>query len=226
MDRKIERVNPITLFVFIIISSFLMFTSGFLLNKIVLLVSFILLLDNSFKLFLKRVLTYGVILVLHKVFLSMNLGMTTGVLASFMALGLRLYPIFNTGRILIATSPLDMMAALRKIKMPKNITIALVTALRYLGEIKVRIGEIRRGLKVRGLKFNILHPSRSFELYLIPLVYKCLNVSETLTSSIISRGIEYEGEKTSYHLIKFRLKDFGLTSITIVLLGVTIWTKF
>ena len=100
------------------------------------------------------------------------------------------------------------MAALRKVHFPQMVSIALVTALRYLGELESRIKEIRNGMRVRGLKISPLHPVRSFEFYLIPLIYKCLQVSETLTSSIIPRGIEYEGEKTSDNPIYFGILDY------------------
>ena len=76
-------------------------------------------------------------------------------------------------------------------------------------------------MKVRGLRLSLLHPVHSFELYLIPLIYKCLHVSETLTSSIISRGIEYEGEKTSYNLIHFGILDY--TFISAFLMGFVLW---
>ena len=147
--------------------------------------------------------------------------MTTGAIIGLIALVLKLYPIFNVGRVLILTSPLKIMAALRKIHFPNTISIALVTSLRYLGELELRIKEIRQGMKVRGLKLSLLHPVHSFELYLIPLIYKCLHVSETLTSSIISRGIEYEGEKTSYNPIYFGILDY--TFISAFLMIFVLW---
>ena len=130
--------------------------------------------------------------------------------ASFMGLlliGIKLFPIFTLGRILIALSPLTIMSSLRKIGISNNFNLSVATGLRFMGEMNIRLKEIRNGMKVRGLKISLLHPVRSFELYLIPLMYKCLHVSETLTSSIISKGAEYNTEKTSYTSTKYNIFD-------------------
>ena len=213
--KKIQEnnVNPITLFVLIIFTSFLIFLVNDRLFLYILVASFALLLFFSFKEFIKRIIIYLVMIGLVKLISMTNIGLTTNALIALLALGLRLYPIFNIGLDLILTSPLKIMSALRKIKVTNNISIALVTALRYLGELRLRMKEIKNGMKVRGFRASVFRPVYSFELYLIPLIYKCLHISETLTSSIISRGIEYEGDKTSYRSIRFGLIDFVFIGI-------------
>ena len=99
------------------------------------------------------------------------------------------------------------MSSLRKIGIPNNFNLSVATGLRFMGEMNIRLKEIRNGMKVRGLKISLLHPVCSFELYLIPLMYKCLHVSETLTSSIISKGAEYKIKKTSYNPTKYNIFD-------------------
>ncbi len=56
-----------------------------------------------------------------------------------------------------------------------------------------------------------------------PLVYKCLHVSETLVSSVISKGIEADCEKTSYRSLSFGLLDGAALGVGVVLLGVAVW---
>lgn len=219
-------VNPITLFILIIIISFLIFLADEKVYYALLGMSFLVVFYFSYLECIKRVVVYIIMLLLVKALAYMDLGITTGAIIGLIALILKLYPIFNIGRVLILTSPLKIMSALRYVEAPNTISIALVTALRYLGELNLRMKEIKSGMKVRGLKSSLFHPIRTFELHLIPLVYKCLHVSETLTSSIISRGIEYEGEKTSYKPIYFQLKDVLLIGVTFILLVVVIWKKF
>lgn len=225
MDRlrksKAKNVNPITLFLIILISSFLVFLVNGILYYALLGMSFVVVLTFSCLEVIKRGCIYLGLYLLLKILAHIDLRMTTGAIIGLIALVLKLYPIFNVGRVLILTSPLKIMAALRKIHFPNTISIALVTSLRYLGELELRIKEIRQGMKVRGLKLSLLHPVHSFELYLIPLIYKCLHVSETLTSSIISRGIEYEGEKTSYNPIYFEILDY--TFISAFLMIFVLW---
>lgn len=219
-------MNPITLFIFILIASFLTFIGNNIIYYILLVMSFLVLMNFSILEFIKRIVFFITMIILMKLLSLIDLGITTGALMGLILLVLKLYPVFNIGRVLILTSPLKIMSALRYIKAPNIVSIALVTALRYLGELKLRIKELKNGMKIRGLKVSILHPVRSLELYLVPLIYKCLHVSETLTSSIISRGIEYQGTKTSYNPICFNILDFSTIIITFLLLGVTLWEKF
>ena len=145
--------------------------------------------------------------------------------ASFIGLlliGIKLFPIFVLGRILISLSPLTIMSSLRKIGIPNDFNLSIATGLRFMSEMEIRMKEIRNGMKVRGLKISLLHPVRSFELYLIPLMYKCLHVSETLTSSIISKGAEYKIKKTSYNPTKYNIFDL----ICLVVAFYLVWRLF
>ena len=191
-------------------------------NSIVL---FILIVSFSITLFITDKLGYyimmSVLLLLH---LLGKLPYELGV-ASFIGLlliGIKLFPIFVLGRILISLSPLTIMSSLRKIGIPNDFNLSIATGLRFMSEMEIRIKEIRNGMKVRGLKISLLHPVRSFELYLIPLMYKCLHVSETLTSSIISKGAEYNTEKTSYTSTKYNIFDLICLCISFYL----VWRLF
>lgn len=219
-------LNPITLFVFMVVGSFIVFISDLRLNNIIMIISFFILFMYSLELCVKRVVLYLFLIGIKYLLMRINLGLSTGALLGIIVLVLKLYPIFNIGKIVIGTSPLEMMSALKFLRIPENIKIALVTALRYLGEIDIRIKEIRNGMKIRGLKLSLLHPGRSFELYLVPLIYKCLDVSETLTSSIISRGIMYECNKTDYRPVKFRIGDIVIIILLIIIFGRALWMKF
>ena len=215
-------MNPITLFILILLTSFLVFLVDQTMYYVLLSMSFLFLVLFSYSEGIKRAVVYIGLFLLIKLLAYIDLGMTTGALIGLIALFLRLYPIFNIGRILILTSPLKIMSALRAVKAPQSLSIGLVTALRFLDEMTARLKEIRNGMKVRGLRLSLLHPLRSFELYLIPLIYKCLHVSETLTSSIIAKGIEYEGKKTSYKPVRFGWYDTLGLSAAVFLVWLTI----
>ncbi|WP_044981660.1 energy-coupling factor transporter transmembrane protein EcfT [Treponema denticola] len=216
-------MNPITLFILILLTSFLVFLVNQTMYYVLLGMSFLFLFLFSYTEGVKRALAYIGLFLLIKLLAYVDLGMTTGALIGLIALFLRLYPIFNIGRILILTSPLKIMSALRAVKAPQSLSIGLVTALRFLDEMTARLNEIKNGMKVRGLRLSLLHPIRSFELYLIPLIYKCLHVSETLTSSIIAKGIEYEGKKTSYRPVHFGWYDTVGLLAAVFLLWRSVW---
>jgi len=210
-------VNSIVLFILIVSFSITLFITNKLGYYIMLAVSFVLLLTHSKKVFLNMSTKYLFLILLLYLLKKLPYGLGVASFMGLLLIGIKLFPIFTLGRILIALSPLTIMSSLRKIGISNNFNLSVATGLRFMGEMNIRLKEIRNGMKVRGLAISLLHPIRSFELYLIPLMYKCLHVSETLTSSIISKGAEYEIEKTSYNSTKYSVFDLFCICISIYL---------
>ena len=199
--------NSIVLFILIVSFSITLFITDKFGYYIMLAVSFVLLLTHSKKEFLNMSTKYLFLILLLHLLEKLPYGLGVASFIGLLLIGIKLFPVFTLGRILISLSPLTIMSSLRKIGIPNNFNLSVATGLRFMGEMNIRLKEIRNGMKVRGLKISLLHPVRSFELYLIPLMYKCLHVSETLTSSIISKGAEYNTEKTSYTSTKYNIFD-------------------
>ena len=210
-------VNSIVLFILIVSFSITLFITDKLGYYIMLAVSFVLLLTHSKKIFLNMSTKYLFLILLLYLLKKLPYGLGVASFIGLLLIGIKLFPVFTLGRILISLSPLTIMSSLRKIGIPNNFNLSVATGLRFMGEMNIRLKEIRNGMKVRGLAISLLHPIRSFEIYLIPLMYKCLHVSETLTSSIISKGAEYEIEKTSYNSTKYSVFDLFCICISIYL---------
>ena len=200
-------VNSIVLFILIVSFSITLFITDKFGYYIMLAVSFVLLLTHSKKVFLNMSTKYLFLILLLHLLEKLPYGLGVASFIGLLLIGIKFFPVFTLGRILISLSPLTIMSSLRKIGIPNNFNLSVATGLRFMGEMNIRLKEIRNGMKVIGLKISLLHPVRSFELYLIPLMYKCLHVSETLTSSIISKGAEYNTEKTSYTSTKYNIFD-------------------
>ena len=214
--------NSIVLFILIVSFSITLFITDKFGYYIMLAVSFVLLLTHSKKVFLNMSTKYLFLILLLYLLEKLPYGLGVASFIGLLLIGIKLFPVFTLGRILISLSPLTIMSSLRKIGIPNNFNLSVATGLRFMGEMNIRLKEIRNGMKVRGLKISFLHPVRSFELYLIPLMYKCLHVSETLTSSIISKGAEYNTEKTSYTSTKYNIFDLICLCISFYL----VWRLF
>ena len=210
-------VNSIVLFILIVSFSITLFITDKFGYYIMLTVSFVLLLTHSKKEFLNMSTKYLFLILLLYLLKKLPYGLGVASFIGLLLIGIKLFPVFTLGRILISLSPLTIMSSLRKIGISNNFNLSVATGLRFMGEMNIRLKEIRNGMKVRGLAISLLHPIRSFEIYLIPLMYKCLHVSETLTSSIISKGAEYEIEKTSYNSTKYSVFDLFCICISIYL---------
>ena len=213
LKKKEEgQLHPFTLFVLTILVSFQVFFGNQTVYWAVLVLTLLIALNASTGLFLRQIIVFSVSYGMMYFLAFADLGYVTGIFIGLFALIARFIPIFNIGIVLILTSPSKILACFRKLHMPNTVSVAMIAALRFMDEIGLRLHEIRNGMKIRGFHASLLHPVRTFELYFVPLVYKCLHVSETLVSSIIAKGIEYEGEKTSYYDMRFKFAD-GILSL-------------
>ncbi|HEO4577958.1 energy-coupling factor transporter transmembrane component T family protein [Levyella massiliensis] len=232
MSRSFSRrkdqegyLHPLTLFALTILFSFLVFTRNPWLYGITCAASFLILLSRSARTCIKNLVFYAGIFGVAVLLAHISSGFTTGAFLGLAILILQLFPIMNIGRALVMTSSTKIFTAMRQLHLPISLSVGLVTALRFLDEILLSLKEIKAGMKIRGFHASLLHPVRTFELYFVPLVYKCLHVSETLVSSIIAKGIEYEGEKTSYYDMRFKFADGISLFAGVALLGVALWTS-
>lgn len=226
LKKKEEgQLHPFTLFALTILVSFQVFFGNQTVYWTVLVLTLLIALNASTSLFLRQIIVFSVSYGMMYLLTFADLGYVTGIFIGLFALIARFIPIFNIGIVLILTSPSKILACFRKLHMPNTVSVAMIAALRFMDEIGLRLHEIRNGMKIRGFHASLLHPVRTFELYFVPLVYKCLHVSETLVSSIIAKGIEYEGEKTSYYDMRFKFADGISLFVGVALLGVALWTS-
>ncbi|HES5012764.1 TPA: energy-coupling factor transporter transmembrane protein EcfT [Streptococcus pyogenes] len=226
LKKKEEgQLHPFTLFALTILVSFQVFFGNQTVYWAVLVLTLLIALNASTGLFLRQIIVFSVSYGMIYFLAFADLGYVTGIFIGLFALIARFIPIFNIGIVLILTSPSKILACFRKLHMPNTVSVAMIAALRFMDEIGLRLHEIRNGMKIRGFHASLLHPVRTFELYFVPLVYKCLHVSETLVSSIIAKGIEYEGEKTSYYDMRFKFADGISLFAGVALLGVALWTS-
>ena len=226
LKKKEEgQLHPFTLFALTILVSFQVLFGNQTVYWAVLVLTLLIALNASTGLFLRQIIVFSVSYGMMYFLAFADLGYVTGIFIGLFALIARFIPIFNIGIVLILTSPSKILACFRKLHMPNTVSVAMIAALRFMDEIGLRLHEIRNGMKIRGFHASLLHPVRTFELYFVPLVYKCLHVSETLVSSIIAKGIEYEGEKTSYYDMRFKFADGISLFAGVALLGVALWTS-
>lgn len=224
--KKNVRINPKTIFGLILIFSIILLVGSTNVYYICLIVSFLCLASTSIKSALKFLIGIATIYFLSRGLENISGGIFVGSIYSMLKIGLRLSPIFILAKIISFYSTSYLIAVLRSMGIKGNLNIAVALLFRLLPEIKIRLGEIKEGLKIRGFKVSIFHPIKAFELYFVPLLYKCMYISDTLTCSILTKGIEYDGEKSSFHDINLNMYDYILLLFGIILIGGTMWKIF
>lgn len=66
------------------------------------------------------------------------------------------------------------------------------------------------------MKFIILHPMKTGEYAVVPLIIRSMKIADELATSAMTRGLDLETKRTSYREICLRLKDFVAAGIVVI----------
>ena len=221
-----DKINPLTIVGLILLFSVVL-TIGeqtqYLISLIFVLgLLFLFSIKKAFRTICSLLIVWGLIYLLKP-----HLGnVLIGSIYTMLLIVLKFAPLFILGRVLSSYSSSHLIAAFRKIGMDGGIGIGITVFFRFIPEISIRMKEINNGMKIRGFKASIFKPIKTFELHFVPLMYKCIDISDTLTCSIISKGIEYDGKKTSFHEVKITFVDIAMMVGGMILLGASLWKIF
>ena len=88
----------------------------------------------------------------------------------------------------------DLMVALQRMRLPQAVTIPLVVMFRYIPTLRIEYRQIRSTMDIRGISDTlwkrVSHPLATIEYILIPLLMRCLKVTDELAASGTTRGLE------------------------------------
>ena len=131
-----------------------------------------------------------------------------GFMAFFAA---RFIPVLMAASALSASSPGELIAALQKLRIPKSVIIPLAVGLRFMPCIGREYAAIRDAMRLRGISFfslkGILHPVITAENAYVPLLMRCLKISDELAAAAATRGIENPGSRTCVRSLTFNPAD-------------------
>lgn len=114
----------------------------------------------------------------------------------------------------MSIEPVAMMRSLSTIKTPRAVTLGMLIVSSFMPVLKAEIGRVREAMKTRGAG-SILNPKIFYRAFLIPLVTRLVDISDTLALSIETRGFTLGNAKyTVYKKEPISISDvafvFGL----------------
>ena len=133
---------------------------------------------------------------------------------------LKLIPIVMMGLWILRTTYMDdLMVALQRMRLPQAVTIPLVVMFRYIPTLRIEYRQIRSTMDIRGISDTlwkrVSHPLATIEYILIPLLMRCLKVTDELAASGTTRGLELECKRYALRPIRFSWPE-----ILVSLLGI------
>ena len=218
-------LKPITIGVLMIIYTSILFFSEMLVYWVMTLFSFILLFFVNRKKTFSFITAYMLLFALIRIMNFLTLSGWIGSVYTMALIVVKLFPLWILVGIITEFNTSEIIASLRKLKLPNNLCVGVSIFIRFIPEYRNYLKEIKEGLKVRNISFNILKPLQSFEMYLVPLIYKAFDTANILTCSLITKGIEFDCEKTSYIDLSLTWRDYAAIMAGMGFIGITIWEK-
>lgn len=125
-----------------------------------------------------------------------------------------------------------LIAVFQKFSMPQNTLLIIVVILRFIPTISGEVRTIKEAMKVRGFTgrklHGLLHPIRTMEYVVVPLIFRSIKVGDELAAAAIVRGIENPGKKHSYYETGLGKTDLVILALSLVFLTICIlgrWWK-
>lgn len=122
-----------------------------------------------------------------------------------------LTPIFMAMHDVVTTSPGIISAFLSKIRIPKPFILGVLVTCRFIPTIRFAIKGVKESMYNRhliGSKNIILHPIKTYEYVLVPMLMMSINTADQLSASAVVRGIQAPCNRGCYYLDDKGLKDF------------------
>ncbi len=96
---------------------------------------------------------------------------------------------------------------LRQLNIPKAVTLGMLITLNFIPLFRKEMGHIYDAMKTRGV-VSVWNPKVLYRAFLIPLIIRIINISETLSLSVETRGFTLEKSTTTvYQPIAFGMRD-------------------
>lgn len=114
----------------------------------------------------------------------------------------------------MSVEPVDMTRNLSALKCPRGITLGMLIATSFPPVLGAEIKRVREAMKTRGAG-SVLNPKILYRAFLVPFVMRLVNISDTLSLSVETRGFSLR--KTPYTVYK---KECVCLSDALFMLGI------
>lgn len=152
--------------------------------------------------------------------LHMQATIWTGLLAGIFSFCRLFMPTIMAFMLLFQTTKIsEFMSAFEKLHVPYVVVIPFTVMFRFFPTVQEEWRGIRQAMSFRGIgmgaKGLILHPIRSAEHILVPLLFSCVAIMDELVAASLARGLDSDKKRTCYFELKLRFYDYIVWVITL-----------
>ncbi|GAA2180830.1 energy-coupling factor transporter transmembrane component T [Brooklawnia cerclae] len=121
------------------------------------------------------------------------------------------------GYVLASTGATELAAALRALGLPRAVVIPFSVMLRFIPTVVGELRAITDAIRLRGLvpttSSLLVHPVRTAEFILVPLLSSTSRMADDLSASAIIRGLGSERRPTSIVRLRFSRRDAAMVVV-------------
>lgn len=124
----------------------------------------------------------------------------------------------------LAMPPIILVRNFSALKLPRMLTLGMMITLTFFPLLGSEVRQVREAMKTRGAG-SIFSPKIFYRAFLIPLIMRLVNISDTLALSVETRGFSNKADDCSvYKSVKLRAADilFLLLVLTGAVLAVVL----
>ncbi len=108
----------------------------------------------------------------------------------------------------VCMPPINLIRCLTKLRCPRMITLGMLIVIRFIPVLSAEVLRIREAMKTRGVNASLWNFQCFYRALLIPLMMRLINISDTLSMSLETRGFELsQAQSTIYREVRFRPRD-------------------
>lgn len=112
----------------------------------------------------------------------------------------------------MSTTPVRMTRSLSQVHTPRSVTLGMLIAMSFVPMLKGEIKRVREAMKTRGAG-SVFNPKILYRAFLVPLVMRLVNISDTLALSVETRGFALG--KIRYTI--YKKENIALSDIVFIL---------
>lgn len=114
--------------------------------------------------------------------------------------------------------PINLTRCLTKLRCPRMFTLGMLIVIRFVPVLRAEVRRIREAMKTRGVNASLWNIQCFYRALMIPLMMRLINISDTLSLSLETRGFEMGRAPVSiYRDVRFRVRD-GIYSVIVIAL--------
>lgn len=214
------KFNPLTLVILNILFPVVIFLGKGIIYEIVcMLISIVVLaIYRRYSQILKFIISYAFLSLVAYIISTCKITLITDLFGTLVYIFLRMIPVMMIAYILVKDiKSNELLSSFEQIHLPKKLMLSITVALRFFPTYKLEIKMIRESFKMRNIRIKLSEPLKFLEYWIVPVLMRINLISEEMTATAMTKGVESPNKRTSFYNTKMKKVDFIFLGIVLLI---------